>query len=114
MQIKDLVSKAFFFFFEPSPGKYFISHMGLGKVERISANAMCIKNYGIVQISMLSFLRALGLLIRSLVETEMSLLSSSTTHSSSSVAAESPCACDTGSPHMKPPHSGSCPPLESV
>lgn len=106
--------KGLFFFFEPSPGKYFISHMGLGKVERISANAMCIKNYGIVQISMLSFLRALGLLIRSLVETEMSLLSSSTTHSSSSVAAESPCACDTGSPHMKPPHSGSCPPLESV
>lgn len=45
--------------------------MGLGKVERISANAMCIKNYGIVQISMLSFLRALGLLIRSLVETNV-------------------------------------------
>lgn len=88
--------------------------MGLGKVERISAYAMCIKNYGIVQISMMSFWRALGLLIRSLVETEMSLLSSSTTHSSSSVAAESPCACDTGSPHMKPPHSGSCPPLESA
>lgn len=114
MQVKDLVSKAFFFFFLPSLGKFFISHTGLGEVERISAYAMCIKNYGIVQISMLSFWRVLGLLIRSLVETEMSLLSSSITPSSSSVAAESPCACDTGSPHMKLPHLGSCPPPESV
>lgn len=88
--------------------------MGLGEVESISAYAMCIKNYGIVQISMLSFLSAPSLLIRSLVETEMSLLSSSTTPSSSSVAAESPCAYDTGSPHTKPPQSGSCPPLGSV
>lgn len=86
--------------------------MGPGEVERISAYVMCIKNYGIVQISMLSFLRALDLPIRSLEKTEMSLLSSSTTPSSSSVAAESPCACDTGSPHMKPPQLGSYPPPE--
>lgn len=102
------------FFLALTRKKEIISHMGLGKVERISAYAMCIKNYGIVQISTLSFLRALGLLIRSLVEAEMSLLSSSTTPSSSSVAAESPCACDTGSPHMKLPQSGSYPPPKSV
>ena len=88
--------------------------MGPGEVERISAYVMCIKNYGIVQISMLSFLRALDLPIRSLEKTEMSLLSSSTTPPSSSVAAESPCACDTGSPHMKPPQLGSYPPPENV
>lgn len=88
--------------------------MGLGEVERIFVYAMCIKNYGIVQVSMLSFLRELGPWIRWLAETEMSLLKSSTTPSSSSVAAESPCAYDRGSPHMKPPHSCSCPPPESV
>lgn len=104
----------FFFFFSPHQEKEFISHMGPGEVERISAYVMCIKNYGIVQISMLSFLRALDLPIRSLEKTEMSLLSSSTTPSSSSVAAESPCACDTGSPHMKPPQLGSYPPPENV
>lgn len=104
----------FLFFFSPHQEKEFISRTGPGEVERISAYIMCIKNYGIVQISILSFLRALDLLIRPLEKTEMSLLSSSTTPSSSSVAAESLCACDTGSPRRKPPQSGSYPPPENV
>lgn len=79
-----------------------------------SAYAQCIKNYGIVQVSRLFFSKELGPSFGRLAMTEMPVSKSGITPSSSSAAAGSPCACGRGSPRMKPPRSGSCPPPRSV